>query len=341
MDSESKYMKKKGVILLAVLGLAVIGFAETWRLGSNQDWQPVNEQGDSAFVSAATQAKQFVSTGKAVKAKKAFSDLKKQFPELAGDDFDAYVKAELLYANRKFSDAAKAYDNFIEQFPQSPLRQSAMERQYQIATAFLNGQKRPVLKVFKLYAYEEGSEIMNKIVDRAGNSPIAKRALETLAQTREKRGAYDEAYLAWSDAANRWPTGDIGKESLMGMARSLEKDYRGPNFDGKVLISSKSYYSEYIKRYPESAQPLKLNEKLNELDEKIAQKELAIAAYYNRTGSYTAANLYYQRIIDEWPASSATKTAEQKLPEIKKELERQTQLQSAKKKKINWKGLLL
>jgi len=110
MDSESKYMKKKGVILLAVLGLAVIGFAETWRLGSNQDWQPVNEQGDSAFVSAATQAKQFVSTGKAVKAKKAFSDLKKQFPELAGDDFDAYVKAELLYANRKFSDAAKAYD---------------------------------------------------------------------------------------------------------------------------------------------------------------------------------------------------------------------------------------
>ena len=95
---------------------------------------------------------------------------------------------------------------------------------------------------------------MNKIADRAGNAPVAKRALLTLARTREKRGAYDEAYKAWSDVASRWPTGEIGKESLMGMARSLEMDYKGPKFDGKVLISSKSYYAEYLKRYPDSEQ---------------------------------------------------------------------------------------
>ena len=80
---------------------------------------------------------------------------------------------------------------------------------------------------------------------------------------------------------------------------------------------------------------------LSHIDERLAEKELIIADYYARTGSTTAANLYYQRIIDDWPTSSAGKTAEQKLPEIKKELDKKAQQQSSKKKKINWKGLLL
>jgi outer membrane protein assembly factor BamD (BamD/ComL family) len=333
-------MRKKGVILLAVLGLAFICFAETWHLGKNQDWQKLADTKDSSLLASVAEAKQFVSTGNTAKAKKAFDKLKKDYPEFAGDDFDAYVKGELLYSKRKYAEASQAYDNFLERYPKSQFFQSALERQQQIATAFLNGQKRPVLKIFKLSAYEEGSEIANKIADRAGDAPAAKRAIETLAQSREKRGAYEEAYQAWSNAANRWPTGEMGQESLMGMARSLELAYKGPKFDGKVLISSKSYYSEYLKRYPESAQQLNLTEKIVELNEKLSQKELLIANYYARTGSTAAADLYYQRIINDWPATAAVATAEQKLPEIKKELERQAQ-PSSKKKKINWKGLLL
>jgi outer membrane protein assembly factor BamD (BamD/ComL family) len=263
------------------------------------------------------------------------------YPEIAGEDFDAYVKAELLYSKRKYAEAAKAYDEFLETYPKSPFFQSALERQQQISTAFLNGQKRTVLKVFKVSAYEEGTEIANRIADRAGDAPAAKRALQNLAKSDEKRGAYEEAYKAWSSMASRWPTGEIGQESLMGRARSLELAYKGPKFDGKVLESSRSYYSEYIDRYPESAQDLKLMEKTKDIDERLAQKQLLIADYYARTGSYTAADMYYQHITESWPTSTAATASEQKLPNIKKELEKQAQPQTTKKKKINWKGLLL
>ena len=338
---EYKAMRKNGVILFAVLGLAVICVAETWHLGNDQNWQKVNEQGENAFMLAAGEAKQYVSTGNTGKAKKAYDKIKKDYPEIAGGDFNAYVKAELLYSKRKYAEAAKAYDEFLEQYPRSPFFQSALERQQQISTAFLTGQKRTVLKVFKLSAYEEGTEIANKIADRAGNAPAAKRALETLAKSDEKRGAYEEAYKAWSSIADRWPTGEMGQESLMGRARSLELAYKGPKFDGKVLESSRSYYSEYVNRYPESAQELKLVEKLKDVDERLSQKQLLIADYYARTGSYTAANIYYQQILDGWPTSTAAKASEQKLPDIKKELEKQAQTQTTKKKRINWKGLLL
>jgi outer membrane protein assembly factor BamD (BamD/ComL family) len=338
---EYKVMRKNGLILFAVLGLGVICAAETWHLGNDQNWQKTSENGQSAFMLAASDAKQYVSTGNTGKAKKAYDQLKKNYPEIASEDFNAYVKAEILYSRHKYFEAANAYDKFLEDYPKSPFFNSALERQQQISTAYLNGQKRPVLKVFRVSAYEEGTDIANKIADRAGDAPAAKRALETLAQTNEKRGAYEEAYKAWSSIATRWPTGEMGQESLIGRARSLERAYKGPKFDGKVLESSRSYYSEYIKRYPDSAQQLGLEGKLPELDEKLSEKELLIANYYAKTGSYTAADIYYQRIINDWPACAATKTAEEKQPGIKKELEKQAQQQTTKKKKINWKGLLL
>ncbi|OQA00426.1 MAG: Outer membrane protein assembly factor BamD [Planctomycetes bacterium ADurb.Bin401] len=338
-------MEKKVVIVLTVLSLTVVGICETWRLGSDQHWQKVADANaigsqltDDSFGSAASEAKQFASSGNHGKAKKAYANLKKNYPQISGPDYDAYVKAELFYAKRKYAKAAAAYSDLLEKYPESSLRQAALEREYQIGSAFLHGQKRTVLGIFKLHAYEEGTEIMTKIADIAGDAPIAKKAIETLARSREKRGAYDEAYLAWADYQNRWPTGETGKESLLGMARSLEQDYKGPKFDGKVLESSKSYYSEYAERYPESAQQFGLTDKVEELESRLAEKELLTADYYAKTESYAAADIYYQKIIDQWPDTVSAQKAQEKLPQIKKLL---VDSQVPKKKKFNWKGLFL
>jgi outer membrane protein assembly factor BamD len=331
-------MFRKIVILSAIFSLSVICIGETWRLGTNQQWQKSTDSNESSFATVASEAKQLVSNGKAGKAKKAYENLQKNFPEVAGEDYNDYVKAELLYAKRKFPEAAKAYQDFIDKYPESSLRQSALERQYQIGSAFMNGQKRTVLKIFKLHAYEEGTEIMNSIADTAGDAPIAKRAIETLAQSNEKRGAYEEAYKAWSDASTRWPTGETGKESLLGMARSLEKDYRGSKFDSKVLESSKSYYSQYIDRYPDTAAQMGLSDKLTKLDNQMAEKELVVAQYYERTGNYFAANMYYQKITNQWADTSSAKVAETKVPTMKTLI---AESEMPKKKKFNWKGLFL
>jgi outer membrane protein assembly factor BamD len=321
----------------------MICVAETWRLGRDQQWQKATDSNESAFATMASQAKQYVSTGKAGKAKKEYASLKRQFPQVAGEDYDDYVKAELLYAKRKFPEAAQSYQNFIEKYPESALRQSALEREFQIGSAFLNGQKRSMLKVFRVTAYDEGEEIMYKIADTEGDAPISKKALVTLAQSFERRGdedpcIYEKAYLTWSEASNRWPTGDMGQQSLLGMGRSLEKAYKGPKYDSKVLEGAKNYYSQYIERYPESAEEMGLPQKIVIIEKDLSEKELAIANYYERTESYKAAHMYYQKIAELWPGSNAGKIAESKLPQMKKLV---AESEMPKKKKFNWKGLFL
>ena len=331
----------KGLILLVILGSMVFAAKQTWHLKDGQEWQQVGQEKDSGYMLAVSDAKQFVSTGKTGKAKDAFAKLKKDYPQLAGADFDAFVKAELLYSQRKYEKASAAYDKFTDDFPQSAFYQSALERQYQIGTAFLGGQKKRALGVISISAYDEGGAIMNKIADKVGDAPIAKNALQTLAQSDEKRGAYYDSYLVWSDISNRWPTGPVGQDALLGMARTLEKDYRGPKFDGKVLESSRSYYADYQKRYEDKAAELQIPQKLGVIDEKLAEKELNVADYYARTGSFTSANIYYQRITEVWPSSVAAKSAEQKIPVMKKEQEKLLAQSMLKKKKFNWKALFL
>jgi len=332
-------MRIKGfIILIGFFAAGGLNAAEqTWHLKDGQKWQPVKQEQGSDFLLAVADAKQLVSSGKTSKAKKAFAKIKKDYPQIATADYDVYVKAEILYSKRKYDTAALTYQKLTEDFPESQFFQAALERQYQIATAYLNGRKRTVLGVFKLKAYEEGAELMGGIADKAGDAPIAKNALLTVARSNEKRGEYYEAYMMWSDISDRWPTGQMGKDSLLGMARSLENDYRGPKFDSKVLESSKSYYEQYQDRYEASASQLQIPKKIIKIDKELAEKELTVADYYARTESYKAADIYYQKIIDDWPDSEAAKTALAKKTALDEKL---SKMQS-KKKKFNWKGILL
>jgi outer membrane protein assembly factor BamD (BamD/ComL family) len=80
-------------------------------------------------------------------------------------------------------------------------------------------------------------------------------------------------------------------------------------------------------------------EKIEQLDEKLAEKELAVADYYARTDSYKAANLYYQTILDNFSKSQAAGQVEEKMNAVKLKMEKMAQ--ASAKKKFNWKGLFL
>lgn len=295
------------VLLFAVV--AVPAFAgQTWHLSTGQKWTQVQPAQDNFLLDVAN-AKKLVAAGKVGKARKKFKELKNHYPALAGADYDAFVNAELLYAGRKYEAASIAYSSLMNNYPNSRFYQAALERQNAIATAYLNGQKRTILGIFHLSAYGEGSQIMHEIADRAGDAPPARRALVSLARYTEKRGAYEDAFQVWQEVSNNWPTGMIGEEALYGMARTLKEAYEGPYFDSTVLESSETYYRKFQVRYPEKAKKIKVQKNINQIEKLLSEKRLEIAKYYERTDSFTAANLYYQSVIDEWPGSHAAKEA--------------------------------
>jgi outer membrane protein assembly factor BamD (BamD/ComL family) len=304
-------------MLAAVTGVfaSSIFSAETWRLGEEGQWKAVSAE--DRYLLAVAEIKKLVNMGQTKAVGQAIDKLKKDFPEIAGPDLDAFMKAEMLYSGGKFTKAARAYDKFLAEFPTSEFYEAAMDRQFAIATAFLGGQKKRVLGVFKMSTYDEGIKIMEKISDRAGDAPIGINAAVAVAQSYEKRGMFAEAYHKWSEISSRWPTGQIGKDSLLNMARCKHTAYKGPKYNASDLISAKSYYENFKLRYPKDAEAIDVDKILKQIDEQLACKEFNTGKYYQQTGNKQSANLYYQMVVDNWPDSTTANMAKEAMKEKK------------------------
>lgn len=314
---EETVMSDKIKILIAAFMFVNFCFlvglqAETWRVGANQ-WDDVKTEGEGDFELRVAQLKSKVNRGDVKGARKAIEQLKEDYPQLTGEDFDAYMKAEMLLAKNKVIKAVRAYEKFLKEYPESGLYEAVLEREYEIAVDFLAGRKRPVLKIFKIKGYAEGEKMMQRIVERAGQSPLAARASISIAESYEKRKKYEDAYEQWSDVHSIWTTGRVGRESLLALGRVKYLTFNGPNYDSSCLVSAKSFYEDFQSRYSRDAEELEISEKVEDITEKIAYKHYNIAEYYHRTGSEQAANLYYQMVVDKWSGTRAAKLAQSRL----------------------------
>ncbi|MCK5564966.1 MAG: outer membrane protein assembly factor BamD [Planctomycetes bacterium] len=303
--------------MLAIIVLSTFCVAEqagqTWQLDQKNNWQSLSGSSDGNYLSAIAKIKQAVANGDEESITAQLGQLKTDYPDLAGPDLDAYIEAELLFAKGKWTRASTQYELFLNSYGNSRLYSAAIDRQFSIGTAFLTGQKRPVLKVFKLRSYDEGEAVMTKIADRTGDAPIAKRAMIAIAESFEQRGKFLDAYSGWAEVSSRWPTGETGKVALLRMAQALHSAYKSPNYDPSSLKSAQSYYRDFKARYPELSEQNNIDDNISLIDQQLAYKQFKIGEYYDRTDSPQAANIYYRSVIESWPGSDAAKMANEKI----------------------------
>jgi outer membrane protein assembly factor BamD (BamD/ComL family) len=295
-------------IMLAAGLTAVCAGAETLRLDAEGSWKEVSGRQEN-YSLAVSHLKQLVNEGKAKDAREAADRLRSEYPELAGPDFDAFMAAEMLYADGKFVKAVRSYDKFIADYPESRFYDAALDRKFAIGTAYLQGRKRKVLGIFRMKGYAEGTKIMDKISDQAGDAPISLRAMIAVAENLEKRGKYDDAWQRWSEISLRWPTGEPRKMAMLGMARCKHAAYKGPDYDVSNLVSARTYYENYQINYPRAAQEIDIAAKLAQITEQLAYKGYHTGCYYENVGNEQGANLYYQMVIDNWPQTAAADMA--------------------------------
>jgi outer membrane protein assembly factor BamD (BamD/ComL family) len=305
-----------GVLLCAVVlcNCAVLG--GTLHLKDGKEWEDISDTPEGRRLMAVAKFKQLINSGEAESALDELIKLKQAHPEIAGPDFDKFVEGEFLYADGKWFKAIRKYDELLDGWPQSWLKSTALERNFSIALAFLNGEKRKILGMIKLSAFDEGETIMHRVADRAGNdAPIAKRALISLAKAYQSKGDFLDAHEVWWEVHDRWPTGATGRMALLEMAQSVHSAYTTPDYEDTGLISAETYYTNFKLRYPELVEENEIDEKLAQVKEQLAYKQYLIGVYYDRTGSPEAAQFYYHEVTENegWAGTEAVKMAQARI----------------------------
>ncbi|NIS53582.1 MAG: hypothetical protein GWN94_21185 [Phycisphaerae bacterium] len=306
-------------------------WAETQPLKKALESISVSEQNQDSYKLSAGEIEKLIDAGKCKAASKAFKRLKTDFPEIIkpdSNDLDLLIGAEILLCKGKLDKAARQYDKLLDEIPTgSRFYLPALERQFEIATAFLAGAKKPVLRIFKIKGYAEGVRIMEDIGYRlALDDPygMGLQAELAVAKSYQARKKYDEAFYRWAQIKDKHQNDELGKEALLAMADCKLAMYKGPDYDNSDLNgrplnpssfyeSAKSCYEEFRLKYPQDIEKYNIEEKIKDLDETLASKQFKIGQYYQGTGNKLSANLYFQMVVNRWPDTVTAKIAGQML----------------------------
>jgi outer membrane assembly lipoprotein YfiO len=222
----------------------------------------------------------------------------------------------IAQANYELDDRIRAYyylDELMDEYPASPLFYPALEKQYEIADAFLNGHKTRILGLAIEPATEEAIEMLFRIQQRSPGSPLAEKALLRTADYYYADGAYPLAHDAYGYYIKNYPRSENVPKVKLRQAFSSLAQFRGPRFDATSILDARAELTDIISEYPQLARSEHLNNIIARIDAALASKLYVTADFYRRTHAYGGAVYMYRYLLAKYPHAADAPAASRAL----------------------------
>jgi tetratricopeptide (TPR) repeat protein len=231
-------------------------------------------------------------------------------------DRGLFLVARALY---QYGNRVKSFyylDELLDTYPDSALFYPALEKQFQIADAFLRGYKRRFLGIPMFSAEDEGVEMMWRIQQRSPGSPLAEKALLRTAEYYFDDQQYDVAADTYAEYVRRYPRSPIVTHAMLRQAYASYAQFKGPRFDASPLIDAREELRTVAAQDPKLAQEQNIQELLDRTDRTLAQKLWLTADFYRRTHEPRGAVYTYRYLTKAFPASPEAQKAREALAKM-------------------------
>lgn len=210
------------------------------------------------------------------------------------------------------------YERLIRQFPESSEYVTAIEREIDIAEAYLGGLKK---RLFGLPIRIEssrgtGEELLVRAQERMPGSRLAERAAITLADYYYKTRDLDLAAEMYEVFLTNFPNSRYRKRAMRNRIYANIASFKGPEYDGLALLESRLQIQQFAREFPADAERAYLNEALiARIDESTAAQQLVAAEWYLKNEDEPAAAYTLRRLLRDQPGTVAAAQALQILDE--------------------------
>ncbi len=220
--------------------------------------------------------------------------------------------AEVLRGNKYAS--LFPYEDLLNNYPGTDLFVPTLQREYNIADAFLKGEKRTFIWFRILPADDDALQLLDRIQDRDRGSAVAEESGLREADYYFDSGKFPEAIDLYTLFLQRY--GKFSQYTRKAELRRVEAslgNFRGLLFDFTPLYDARERLATVADAYPQSAQDLQVKAIDDRIYQLEGEKDLEIARYYLRAGKKHASAYYYRRVIENWPDTSYAQTARKEL----------------------------
>ncbi len=214
-----------------------------------------------------------------------------------------WLAGEAEMGRGRYWDAYGWYEKLLvePEFRAGSLFDRALDREMEIARAYLAGKKRRVAAVFVISGEQDGIEMLERIAnEHAPGTPRAEQALLTLAEHYFGKSEWADAVAGYEGFLKSYGKSPWAPQAELRLAEALRLSYRGPSWDEAPLIEAEQRYKAFAASYPAAARRAGVAEILEEIRSERARKQYEIGQFYARTRAPGAAAIYFRLVADEY-----------------------------------------
>ncbi|MFT3786045.1 MAG: outer membrane protein assembly factor BamD [Tepidisphaeraceae bacterium] len=225
----------------------------------------------------------------------------KRYPDSGVRDRALLMSADALIGLDERIKAFYYCDELMDRHPESAFYAAALQKQYDIADAYLNGARDTWLGMHLLDRDDEALEMLFRIQTRSPGSPVSENAMLRSADFYWAHGDWDFAADAYAAYARTYPRSPRAEQARLREAYANLAQVRGPVYDPTPIINARATLTELSASNPDLAKKENLAEKIQLADRFLARKIFLGAEFYKRTGKKDAAVSLYKRLINLYP----------------------------------------
>ncbi len=313
--------------LILLLVIASLSFPErspapvVFKAGKGVKYHPPGEEeisGTAQELNAKAEAA--AKEGNLKTAVKIYSKILKRYRRDVLAPEASFRIGELQEQRHDYLRSAGAYRYLVENYPQSPHFDEAIEGQFRIGEMFLGGKKRKILGVPVSNMLDAAVEIFASVVRTAPYGKYTARAQFDIGLVREKQGLADAAITAYQAVIDKFPNEPVAADAQYQIAYLWYAAARAGAKDPNAVTKATTGFQDFLFRYPHSEKAPQARENLSRLENKATSDSFGIAKFYDKRGNYRAAVIYYNDVIRQQPGSAKGDEAKRRIDQLRSKI---------------------
>ena len=246
----------------------------------------------------------------------------KEFPGDARAEEAMLLAGEAEMRRERYWQAYGWFERQLDAYSAGEFSARAIQREYEVAEAFLAGKWRLVWGFLPLPAKTEGIDILMKIVDRAPGSAIGEKSMMTVADFYFDRRDYLEAAQAYDRYQELFKSSPRLAYVTYRAAMATLGTFHSTGHDETPLIDAEQRFTRFARRFPRDAQAAEVNKLLVTIRELRGRKSFETGEYYRQVNRAESAAIYYDRTVNDFsdtPWGEQSAAARANLGEVRRQ----------------------
>ena len=223
-----------------------------------------------------------------------------------------YLLARCDEATKHYEKAFNDYQILLEKYPKAANYAEVLERQFEIANRFLNGERFRLWGMIPTFpSMDKTVKLYEKVIKNGPYSDVAPQAQLNIGAAREKElrflndnEPYVEAASAYELAADRYhDRPKVAADALFRQGLATEKQAKTAEYDQSTAGQAIDLFTDFITLYPDDPRVKDAQKIIDRLKLEQARGNYETARYYDGKGQWQGAKIYYNEVVSRSPDS--------------------------------------